>query len=105
MPNSWTLDQVGPLCKAVEDTAIMLGTIAGYDELDPASVDVPVPNYGLAFQAQVSKLRLGFPRVPFFEGLDPEVDKAPVHPRTLRRVVNSMYCAGRSATCLPMSAS
>ena len=39
MPNSWTLGQVGPLCKAVEDTAIMLGTIAGYDELDPASVD------------------------------------------------------------------
>jgi aspartyl-tRNA(Asn)/glutamyl-tRNA(Gln) amidotransferase subunit A len=76
VPDSWTLDQVGPLCRAVEDTAIMLGAIAGYDELDPASVDVPVPNYGLAFRAEVSKLRLGVPRVPFFEGLDPEVDKA-----------------------------
>jgi aspartyl-tRNA(Asn)/glutamyl-tRNA(Gln) amidotransferase subunit A len=54
----------------------MLGTIAGYDEWDPASVDVPVPDYGLTFQAQVSKLRLGVPRVPFFDALDPEIDKA-----------------------------
>ena len=54
----------------------MLDAIAGYDQLDPASVDAPVPNYGLTFQTQVSKLRLGVPRVPFFEGLDPEIDKA-----------------------------
>ena len=54
----------------------MLGTIAGYDESDPASVDVPVPKYDLAFQTQVSKLRLGVPRVPFFDALDPEIDKA-----------------------------
>jgi aspartyl-tRNA(Asn)/glutamyl-tRNA(Gln) amidotransferase subunit A len=76
VPDSWTLDQVGPLCRSVEDAALMLGAIAGYDELDPASVDVPVPNYTLAFQTHVSKLRLGIPRVPFFEGLDPEIDKA-----------------------------
>ena len=54
----------------------MLGAIAGYDELDPASVDMPVPDYGVAFQMQPSKLRLGIPRVPFFEALDPEIDKA-----------------------------
>ena len=54
----------------------MLGAIAGYDELDPASVNLPVPNYGLTFQSQVSKPRLGIPRVPFFDGLDPEVEKA-----------------------------
>jgi aspartyl-tRNA(Asn)/glutamyl-tRNA(Gln) amidotransferase subunit A len=76
VPDSWTLDQVGPLCRSVEDAALMLGAIAGYDELDPASVDVPVPNYGPTFQAQVSKLRLGVPRVPFFDGLDHEVEKA-----------------------------
>src|SRR5215469_2351400 len=76
VPDSWTLDQVGPLCRSVEDVALMLGAIAGYDESDPSSVDLPVPNYGLAFQTQVSKLRLGVPQVPFFEGLDPEIDKA-----------------------------
>jgi len=76
LPDSWTLDQIGPLCRSVEDAALMLGTIAGYDELDPASVDMPVPNYALALQTQVSKLRLGVPRVPFFDALDPEIDKA-----------------------------
>lgn len=76
LPDSWTLDQVGPLCRSVEDAALMLGTIAGYDELDPASVDMPVPNYSLAFRTQVSKLRLAVPRVPFFDALDPEIDKA-----------------------------
>ena len=54
----------------------MLGVIAGYDEFDPASVDKPVPDYGRAFRMPVSKLRLGIPRVPFFEGLHPEVDRA-----------------------------
>src|SRR5262249_24865804 len=73
IPDSWTLDQVGPLCRSVEDASLMLGAIAGYDELDPASVNVQVPNYGLTIQAQVPKLRLGLPRVPFFDGLDPEV--------------------------------
>jgi len=76
VPDSWTLDQLGPLCRSVEDAALILEAIAGYDELDPASVNVPVPNYGLTIQARVSKLRLGVPRVPFFDGLDPEVEKA-----------------------------
>src|SRR5262249_4615441 len=69
VPDSWTLDQLGPLCRSVEDAALILEAIAGYDELDPASVNVPVPNYGLTIQARVSKLRLGVPRVPFFDGL------------------------------------
>jgi hypothetical protein len=43
-----------------------LGVIAGYDELDPASADTPVPDYGNAFKTPLSKLRLGMPRAPFF---------------------------------------
>lgn len=76
VPESWTMDHIGPMCRSVEDAALMLGAIAGYDEFDPASVDIPIPDYGLALQTQVSKLRLGVPRVPFFEGLDPEIDRA-----------------------------
>src|SRR5215469_14295564 len=41
IPMSWTLDHVGPMCKTVEDAALMLGVIAGYDELDPTTVDIP----------------------------------------------------------------
>lgn len=76
VPLSWTLDHVGPLCRTVEDAALMLGVIAGYDELDPSTVDTPVPDYTSAFRMQVSKLRLGIPRTPFFDALDPEIAKA-----------------------------
>src|SRR6266700_1432103 len=76
VPLSWSLDHVGPLCRTVEDAALMLGVIAGYDELDPSTADIPVPDYSSAFEVQASKLHLGVPRTPFFEGLDPEIAKA-----------------------------
>jgi len=76
IPLSWTLDHVGPICKCVEDAAMMLGVIAGYDPMDPASADVPVPDYMTAFRMDTRKLRLGIPRSPFYETLDPEVGKA-----------------------------
>src|SRR6185295_1822211 len=42
IPMSWTLDHVGPMCKTVEDAALMLAGIAGYDDSDPSSVNIPV---------------------------------------------------------------
>jgi hypothetical protein len=38
IPLSWSLDHVGPICRTVEDAALMLSVIAGYDELDPTTV-------------------------------------------------------------------
>lgn len=76
IPLSWTLDHTGPMCKTVEDAAIMLGVLAGYDEQDPTTVDVPVPDYAKALKNPVSKLRVGIPRTLFFENLDTEVAKA-----------------------------
>jgi len=76
IPLSWTLDHLGPICKTVEDAGLMLAAIAGYDQMDPASVDVPVPDYTRAFKMETSKLRLGIPRSPFFENLNPEVAQA-----------------------------
>ena len=76
VPLSWSLDHVGSLSRTVEDAALILGVIAGYDELDPSTAEVPIPDYGSAFKMQTSKLRLGIPRTPFFEGLDPEIEKA-----------------------------
>jgi len=72
IPMAWTLDHVGPICKTVEDAALMLGVIAGYDEMDPTTVDVPVPDYSRALRMQASRLRVGLPRASFFENLDPE---------------------------------
>jgi len=76
IPMAWTLDHVGPMCKTVEDAALMLGAIAGYDPLDPASVDAPVPDYSRAVGMETKNLRVGVARTPFFEGLNPEVAKA-----------------------------
>ena len=45
MPGSWSMDQVGPISRTVEDTAITLGAIAGYDPKDPYSSKAPVPDY------------------------------------------------------------
>jgi aspartyl-tRNA(Asn)/glutamyl-tRNA(Gln) amidotransferase subunit A len=73
---SWSLDHVGPMCKTVEDAAIMMNIIAGFDELEPTSVETPIPDYTRALKTPTSKLRLGIARRPFFENLDPEVAKA-----------------------------
>jgi aspartyl-tRNA(Asn)/glutamyl-tRNA(Gln) amidotransferase subunit A len=76
IPLSWTLDHVGPIAKTVEDAALILDVIAGFDEQDPASADVPVPSYARAIGQPTAKLRLGVPRAPYFNNLDPEVAKA-----------------------------
>src|SRR5262245_30326618 len=76
VPMSWTLDHVGPMCKTVEDAALMLGAIAGYDPSEPTSVVAPVPDYTRAIGAPTAKLRVGVVRMPFFDNLNPEVAKA-----------------------------
>jgi aspartyl-tRNA(Asn)/glutamyl-tRNA(Gln) amidotransferase subunit A len=76
VPMAWTLDHVGPMCKTVEDAALMLAALAGYDPLDPTSVDAPVSDYLRAIGKQTSKLRVGVVRAPFFDGLTLEVAKA-----------------------------
>src|SRR5271156_2990197 len=43
-----SLDQAGPFARTVEDTAIMLGSMAGYDPKDSTSADRPVPDFAAA---------------------------------------------------------
>ena len=76
IPMAWTLDHVGPMCRTVEDAALVLAAIAGHDPLDPTSVDAPVPDYSRASRIDARRLRVGVARTPFFENLNPEVAKA-----------------------------
>src|SRR5262249_20514654 len=76
MPLSWSLDHVGPFAKNVADTALLLEAIAGYDELDPTSVDWPTENYSELLQMGVSELRIGLPRRLFFVELDREIEQS-----------------------------
>lgn len=74
-PLSPSLDHVGPLCRNVTDTALLLQAIAGYDKQDVTTVDWPVDSYTYAFSVK-TKPRLGVVRRPFFDELDPEIDNA-----------------------------
>lgn len=76
IPLSWSLDHVGPMCRTVEDAAIMLQAIAGYDAQDSTTVDVPVPDFIAGMKTSVAGLRIGLPRIQYFEKLDPEVEAA-----------------------------
>ena len=60
--NSFTFDHAGPMTWTVEDCAILLQTIAGYDAADPGSADVPLPNYRAALRTDLKGLRIGLIR-------------------------------------------
>ena len=62
IPNSFTLDHVGPMAWTVEDCAIMLQAIAGYDAKDGASVEVKLPGYRAALKRGVKGLKIGLLR-------------------------------------------
>jgi len=72
-----SLDQVGPMTKSVEDAAILLGAIAGHDEMDGTTPKDPVPDYLAALDGATLKgVRLGLPKEYFdVKGLDPEVKR------------------------------
>jgi aspartyl-tRNA(Asn)/glutamyl-tRNA(Gln) amidotransferase subunit A len=76
IPLCWSLDHVGPMTRTVEDAALLLQPIAGYDALDPTSVDAPVPDYAAAIGRSAKGLRVGVPRGMFFDNLHPEVAAA-----------------------------
>ncbi len=79
IPLSTSLDHVGPLAATVEDAAIVLQAIAGYDPADITSADVPVADYVSALREGVKGLRVGVPRSYFFDDLDAEVAAAMEH--------------------------
>jgi aspartyl-tRNA(Asn)/glutamyl-tRNA(Gln) amidotransferase subunit A len=73
---SWSLDHVGPLTRNVRDAALVLNTIAGHDRLDPASVDVPVPDYTAGLNDGIAGLRVGVPSNYYFEHVHDDVAAA-----------------------------
>jgi len=70
-----SLDQIGPFGRSVEDAAILLKEIAGYDPKDSTSLDVPVPDYAANLRTD-RKFRVGIIKETFGEGLDPVVSNA-----------------------------
>lgn len=58
-PGMWSMDTIGPLSRTVEDCALTLQAIAGYDPQDPYTWDVPVPDYREALDGNLSGKRIG----------------------------------------------
>lgn len=76
VPVSWSFDHVGPICRTVRDTALVLSAIAGYDPEDGASVDAPRSDYAEHLGVKTTSLRLGKLGGTFYENLDPQIEAA-----------------------------
>ena len=70
-----SLDQIGPITKDVEDSALLMNIISGFDPLDSTSLNIPVPDYTKSLINDIKGVKIGIPKEYFIEGLDTEVKK------------------------------
>jgi aspartyl-tRNA(Asn)/glutamyl-tRNA(Gln) amidotransferase subunit A len=90
-----SLDQIGPLARDVRDAALLLGVVAGRDERDSTSADLPVPDYFGALPASDDEaaaglrgVKLGLPRQYFVKGMEAGVEER------IREAVAALAAAG-----------
>ncbi len=70
-----SLDQIGPMGKSVEDVALMLSVIEGYDEMDTTSYEIESSNYFEEMNKDIKGLKIGIPKEYFEYELKPEFKK------------------------------
>lgn len=68
-----SLDQIGPFGRSVEDVALTLQAIGGYDPLDSTSIEQEVPDYTSTIKQDIKGLRIGVLKEMFAEGVNTEV--------------------------------
>lgn len=83
-----SLDQIGPITKDVEDSAIVLNAIAGHDPRDSTSIPGERPDYTKALTGDIKGIRIGIPKDYFGDGINPDVDAA------VRRGIKTLEEAG-----------
>ncbi len=69
-----SLDQAGPFARTVNDAALLLRSMAGFDAKDSTSVNRPVPDYQQAVGASIKGKKIGIPREYRMEGMSDEID-------------------------------
>ncbi|MBS0558749.1 MAG: Asp-tRNA(Asn)/Glu-tRNA(Gln) amidotransferase subunit GatA [Proteobacteria bacterium] len=69
-----SLDHPGPFGRTVQDCAILLRSMAGFDPMDSTSADVPVPDFEAACKRPVKGLRIGVPREYRMDGMPEEIE-------------------------------
>ena len=68
-----SLDQAGPMARTVEDCAILLGVMSGFDARDSTSAERPVPDFRAAAKRGVNGLRIGVPAEYRMDGMSAEI--------------------------------
>ncbi len=71
-----SFDQIGPFANSVRDAARVLQVIAGKDENDSTSANVPVPDYLSALDRNVKGMKIGLPKEYFSDVLNKEIRSA-----------------------------
>ncbi len=71
-----SFDTVGSFSQTLEDAASALEVMAGHDDHDMTSVNIPVEEYSLGSQKDVRGLRIGIPKEYFGEGIEPDIREA-----------------------------
>jgi len=69
-----SLDQAGPMTKSVRDAAIFLRAMAGHDDKDSTSADIPVPDFEAALTGDIRGKKIGIPREYRIEGIPAEIE-------------------------------
>jgi aspartyl-tRNA(Asn)/glutamyl-tRNA(Gln) amidotransferase subunit A len=69
-----SLDQAGPIARTVEDAAIMLTSMSGFDPKDSTSVDLAVPDFAAAVERGVKGLTIGIPKEYRMDGMPDEIE-------------------------------
>lgn len=70
-----SFDQIGPLTKTVEDSAIVLNVLCGHDVFDSTTIDKETPDFTATLDDSISGLTIGVPKEFFGAGLAPEVSE------------------------------
>ncbi|HEY8594325.1 MAG TPA: Asp-tRNA(Asn)/Glu-tRNA(Gln) amidotransferase subunit GatA [Devosiaceae bacterium] len=70
-----SLDQAGPIARSVEDAAILLTSMAGFDAKDSTSADRAVPDFAAAVERGVKGLTIGVPREYRMDGMPEEIER------------------------------
>ena len=68
-----SLDQIGPLAKNVEDIALAMNVIAGYDDYDETVKNIPVPDYTEFLEKDIKGVKIGVPKEYFVDGMNENV--------------------------------
>jgi aspartyl-tRNA(Asn)/glutamyl-tRNA(Gln) amidotransferase subunit A len=76
LPLSWNLDHAGPITRNVEDAALMLQVMGGYDELDPTSVKTLPGDYSSHLKDSMKERKIALAIGSFIEVADQEVLEA-----------------------------